>query len=67
MTEDIKIVGEKENFNIESEFSGTSQIITLNKRIGIPSSNYKTANSNTVLANGCVPPPYNPFTHSLLA
>ena len=52
MTEDIKIVGEKENFDIESEFSGASQIITLSKRIGIPLSNYKTANRNTVLANG---------------
>ena len=60
MTKDIKIVGEKENFDIESEFSGASQIITLSKRIGIPLSNYKTANRNTVLANGCVPPPYNP-------
>lgn len=59
MSNEIKIIGEKENFDLADEFSGVSEIITLAKKIGIPQSNYRTASKQMVLGSGCVAPPYN--------
>lgn len=58
MENQIKIVGEVENPSIASEFEGATEILTLAKRIGIPSSNLKLASRKAMTFYGCVVPPY---------
>lgn len=55
-----KVVREVENFDIEKEMDGVTDIIHigLSKRIGIPSSNFKTANGSMLAQHGCIVPPY---------
>ena len=56
----VEVVQEVENIDLEKELSGVTEIynIGVSKRIGIPSSNFKTATASVINNYGCVVPPY---------